>query len=263
MLFLILALVWLQRNQTPVAPEANQGVVQTQVTRMKADIPKAMSASAEPTQKPFRWSQLQSADYAKFVANLRAADCPEKTLRAIVSSDLDTVYENRAQELQARLAELQKAPLSARLSFFSTIQALQAQLQQLSAQESEEIANLLGSPVESRTTNPELGKDASAVNDPRSTTAPAPPQMPLVMQDVDPSALGLNAEQRQIIQDLRQSFSEAVGGPDQDPNDPSYLARWQKAQPDVDNQLRGMLGVKIAEQYEMAVQPESTPPSRR
>ena len=56
----------------------------------------------------------------------------------------------------------------------------------------------------------------------------------------------------QSIQDLRQTFLDEIGGPDQDPNDPDYLQRWLKAQNDVDQLLQGMLGTMAWETYQAA-----------
>src|SRR5437879_3228181 len=39
----------------------------------------------------FRWRQLESEDYAQYVANLRKVGCPEKTIRDIVVADLEKV----------------------------------------------------------------------------------------------------------------------------------------------------------------------------
>ena len=217
---------------------------------------------AAPREASFRWSQLQSPDYRHYVSNLREIGCPEAALRAIVTSDLDATYENRARQLERTLTEIRNAPLSTRLRSFSTEQALQAQLQQLSAEENAEISNLLGLNMAASevSAEPTVAGPASARR--QAAAARVPPRVPLVFQDLDPSALRLNSDQTQVIEDLRRSFSDAVGGPDQDPNDPAYLERWQKAQPEIDSELRGMLGVEVFEKYEMAIQPPQNPPAQ-
>ncbi|MDB6059088.1 MAG: hypothetical protein JWO95_2932 [Verrucomicrobiales bacterium] len=52
----------------------------------------------EPPTAPtsFRWSDLESEDYATYVANLRKAGCPDSALRRIVSADLEEVYARKA-----------------------------------------------------------------------------------------------------------------------------------------------------------------------
>jgi hypothetical protein len=79
----------------------------------------------------------------------------------------------------------------------------------------------------------------------------SPPVLPLVFQNVDLHALNLNNQQVQAINDLRQSFVDAIGGLNQDPQDPAYLDRWQKAQPEADLILQGMLGIMAWETYQV------------
>jgi hypothetical protein len=66
-----------------------------------------------------------------------------------------------------------------------------------------------------------------------------PATMPLVFQDADLGQLNLNSDQLQAIDGLRQRFLDEIGKP----NDPEYRERWMKSQPDIDNDLRGMIGV--------------------
>lgn len=80
-----------------------------------------------------------------------------------------------------------------------------------------------------------------------------PVPVPLVLQNIDLSALNPTPEQLQVINDVRQSFMKDIGGTSQDPNDPAYLQRWQKALPAADDTIRGMLGVGFFENYQMAV----------
>ena len=75
---------------------------------------------------------------------------------------------------------------------------------------------------------------------------------PLILQEVDPSVLKINPQQAQVVDDLRQKFIEEVGGPNQDPNDPAYGQRWQASQPQADLDLRGMIGIRAWEGYQMA-----------
>jgi len=75
--------------------------------------------------------------------------------------------------------------------------------------------------------------------------------MPLVFQNVDPVELGLNEEQMQVVNNLREDFTQQVGGENQDPNDPAYLARWQQAQPAMDDMLQGMLGEQVYTKLQM------------
>lgn len=50
--------------------------------------------------KPFDWRLVESEDYRKYIANLRAIGCPEETIRDIVMGDLKKLFEMRARELK-------------------------------------------------------------------------------------------------------------------------------------------------------------------
>jgi hypothetical protein len=76
--------------------------------------------------------------------------------------------------------------------------------------------------------------------------------MPLVFQDIDPAALNLSSGQLQAIDNLQQWFVNEVGGLGQDPNDPAYKERWLKAQSQMDDMTRGMLGVNAFQRYQLA-----------
>jgi hypothetical protein len=56
----------------------------------------------QATAAPFQWSQIESEDYARYVANLRTIGCPEPTIEAIVSSELAGVFARERAELQQR-----------------------------------------------------------------------------------------------------------------------------------------------------------------
>jgi LysM repeat protein len=46
----------------------------------------------------FAWQELESADYAAYVANLREIGCPEQTIRDIVIADVNQLYTKRILE---------------------------------------------------------------------------------------------------------------------------------------------------------------------
>lgn len=53
-----------------------------------------------------RWAQLESEDYPTYIARLRAAGCPEQTVRDIIIADLDKVLAPEIQSAQGRRKEL-------------------------------------------------------------------------------------------------------------------------------------------------------------
>jgi hypothetical protein len=111
-----------------------------------------------------------------------------------------------------------------------------------------------------------LGPEAGVAPGPVETAAEAPAAsrslrqnspdavvaMPLVFQGVDLAALELDSGQSQAIEDLRQRFVEEIGGPNQDPTDAAYRERWQQSQPENDGLLRGFIGVRAWQDYQLA-----------
>jgi len=119
-----------------------------------------------------------------------------------------------------------------------------------------EICDLLGlQPASER--QPALAGTGTATGRPAIARKAA--VMPLVLKPVNYAELGLNEQQIQAINELREQFVDEIGGPNQDPSDPAYRERWQMAQPEMDDNLRGMLGITVFENYQLVAQ--SPPPS--
>jgi len=235
------------RRPVPVSP---QPVVAATPSVVTAAPPPQVAPRVKPA--PFRWRQLDSTNYHVYVENLRDIGCPEPSLRAIVTADVDVVFGLRRRALEKKLADLAGASLGVRLGAYNTEQSLETELQQLPEAETRMINDLLGlKPAP----DPLAAADASASpSDGDDAAAPeAPPvTMPVACQDFDLAALGLTEDQIQIVEKLRQSFLDKIGGPNQDPNDPAYLARWQQAQPGMDAALSGMLGPEAYTKFLMA-----------
>ena len=186
---------------------------------------------------PFRWSQLDAKDYHIYVKNLRATGCPEPTVRAIVTADVDSVYQIFAIQLEQKLSALENGAWSNQLMASSSEPALKQALQRIPDEEAAKIADLLGL------------KPAPA---PGTTVASATPAIPiaepLVMENVDLSGLNLDADQKQMIVNLQQNFLQEVGDTNQAQSDP---ARWQRAQNKADNLLMAGLGYQTYNQYQL------------
>jgi hypothetical protein len=185
-----------------------------------ASNPQAPSA-AQP--EPFHWRRLESTDYRTYIANLRGIECPEQTIRDIITADVDAaIFAPRRHQLK----QDQKS-------------GLDATLQELNNDESALIASLLG-------TQPAAG-DVATDAPPRSRSLRSrmketPIAMPVAFQDPNLAGLKLNESQLQAIAEMRKSFLDQVGGPNQDTNDPAYRERWQKAQPIINDELEAVLG---------------------
>jgi hypothetical protein len=248
------------------ASQSRSQVVQSQPP---TSVPPAATReiSSRPEPKPFRWSQLDSDNYHIYVKNLRAIGCPEPTLRAIVTADVDAAYLNRSRALEQKLTDLASRPWSVRLAAYSSEQALEAELRGLPGQESAEIADFLGLHLGPSLTADAVPAPAQALhNEDQPSSAPAsghrprpsaPISLPLALQDVP--VIGMSSQQIQVINDVRQNFLDEIGGLNQDPNDPAYLANWQNAQPKADNLLKAMLGATAFENYQLAAADNTSP----
>lgn len=219
-------------KRVPEAPAAAKEAARVAIDD-GAKVTPAPPAQAEP--KPFRWSQLEAADYHQYVKNLRAIGCPEFTLRVIVTADVEVLYQGRIAALKGKIRAYEGSSWTNQLAAPGTEEALKAELQKIPGEELAEINDLLGlqpAPVEVAVT-PQRRPPA---------WAGTPPAMPYVLQDIDFSALNLDQEQQQMVAGLRQDFIDRIGGTNQDPNDPAYLARWQKAQAYEDSMLSAYIG---------------------
>jgi len=179
--------------------------------------------------QPFQWSQLESTDYRIYIANLRRIGCPEQTIRDIITADVDSVFNQRRQQMES--------------SGKSTASGL-AELRQ---EENSFLASLLG-PQQKNTSNQTAAAESPArvlrIKSPLSV-----PALPLVLQNVDLTPLKLDAAQMEIVNNLRQKFRDEIGTA-QDPSDPAYRERWLKAQHESDSLLRGMLGADVYTSYQ-------------
>jgi len=216
-----------------VVSETRTAVNETVIT------PPSLVPEAQP--KPFRWNQMESADYHTYVRNLRGIGCPEPALRAIVTADVHAVFGKRSRELEQQLATLAEASWSVQLSSVNTEQSMKAEMLRLPGEETAEIDELLG--VKESADRVAVAESPVAQNNgPSQVDSPIP--MPLVFQNINPAAMDLTADQLQVITSVRQSFLDEIGGTNQDPNDPAYLDRWQKALPEA--------GVTFFENYQLA-----------
>ncbi len=58
--------------------------------------PSAEGAEEIVPQLPtFRWSQIESEDYAKYIKNLRSVGCPESTIADILEADINQLFQPR------------------------------------------------------------------------------------------------------------------------------------------------------------------------
>ncbi len=90
--FLVAGVVHEVKRPKPLAAEENvmpQAATKTVVVSRNAPASETNIVTLPP--KPFHWSQLEAADYHKYIANLRAIKCPEATIQDIIYADVEKV----------------------------------------------------------------------------------------------------------------------------------------------------------------------------
>ena len=275
-------LAFLLLNRRPARPRAEASAEAVNPPTVAESALPAPSTSLTDEVKPFHWSQIESADYRTYIANLRGIGCPEQTIRDLIKADVDNLYATRRQPLEDKLAANDVAGRT----------ALQRELQELGDQEASAVTALLAAPSTAANTTSALAAEAPPSGSVRQEPADPTPMplgfpnpalsaftlntrtsqaaveampsgaarqapsaaisLPLVFHEIDPSVVNLNAQQTQVVNDLRQQFIQDVGGPNQDPNDPAYSQRWLASQPQADLDLCGMLGINAFQSYQIA-----------
>jgi hypothetical protein len=98
-----------------------------------------------------------------------------------------------------------------------------------------------------RTTDPSRSRRAEAAGGqtpgflPSEVLDTSPVAVPLALLDPVPSATA-SAEQVAALNQLREGFADAVGGPKQDPDSPAYRKKWKAALPEADQNYRLWFG---------------------
>ena len=82
--------------------------------------------------------------------------------------------------------------------------------------------------------------------------------LPMVFQTEALRSSKLSQEQQEAVDELRKQFIEEIGGLSQDPSDPAYLARWQKARPKADGMLAGVIGQRALMRFDMGPASDSS-----
>jgi hypothetical protein len=239
-------MVILQRSRTTrvevVSPAAKENTAaESSLTAVTATVLES---------KTFNWSQVESADYRTYIANLRGIGCPERTIRDIITADVDSMYAERREELRHRQQAQSKGALAESLSRRS----LDSGLKELADEENRLLKILLEPEGSDMPTIPER---VAKLRIERMRQKPV--SMPLAMENVDLAELNLNEDQLRLVTQLRDNFVKEIGGYNQDPNDPAYRERWQKAQAQSDEVLHAMLGNRAYQDYQLLVPGKSTP----
>jgi hypothetical protein len=90
--------VGLSRGPKPAEPAFERpSSVQSSVQVVERTVTNILTTATSP--KLLDWRTVESEDYKKYVANLRAIGCPEKTIRDVIIADVSDLYRQRYREL--------------------------------------------------------------------------------------------------------------------------------------------------------------------
>jgi hypothetical protein len=79
--------------------------VKAQSSATSAEAQSSIPAPADPpapAEPQLSWRDLESEDYHKYIANLRAFGCPEQTIRDLVIADINKLYADREKPLKSK-----------------------------------------------------------------------------------------------------------------------------------------------------------------
>jgi hypothetical protein len=102
---LVLALAWAIKGKTPPsapipATEASEAAAKPAKPVPATPAETAASFEAAKPDRKFDWHMVESEDYKKYIANLRAIGCPEETIRDIIIADVNKLFESRKRALK-------------------------------------------------------------------------------------------------------------------------------------------------------------------
>jgi hypothetical protein len=93
-------LVYQGRGKTPAttatSPEKKAGATPTAPSAAKTD---GKSVTVTVPSAALDWRIVESEDYKKYIANLRAIGCPEETIRDIITADVNKLFEQRKRQI--------------------------------------------------------------------------------------------------------------------------------------------------------------------
>lgn len=190
--------------------------------------------AAPPPAAPFQWKQIEAADFATYIANLRLAGCPEATIRSIIAPEVAQVVATRQRE-----AGSPSDPAAAGMQAAEWTESLLA----APAASAQPVAD-------TAPTAPQSPSIRSAISItpgvPAAFAVGNAPDDPVTSASLStiPSDPTLPPETRQTISTLREKFGQAVlsSSSSTDPSSREYHLQWLKAQRASDDTFSSMFG---------------------
>jgi hypothetical protein len=91
------------------APAAGEHSTEAATPKSPAAAAAPETASLEPAKpaQSFDWRMVESADYKKYIANLRSIGCPEETIRDIIIADVNKLFASRKRAINVNTNKFQ------------------------------------------------------------------------------------------------------------------------------------------------------------
>jgi len=202
----------------------------------------------------FSWSQIESSDYAAYAQNLRKVGCPERTIRILVSAELEDGFQEKQKELETALG---KNSLALDEKLATLRKEKEEKLRQALGGESQTSGITYASPVAVAPASvseqsPVISQSTENAPPSDSSNAQTRPQATIPLAFLIPdSGTPLTKNQQAQIQNIQQAFVSAVNAVSQNPADPAYLAAWMTAQEQADEQYKLQFGTQAFLQHQL------------
>jgi hypothetical protein len=202
----------------PAAPKEKKVVVTQVVTN--------------ETVKKIDWRMVESDDYKKYIANLRAIGCPEETIKDIIMADINKLFEQRKKDLKKE---------GEGFKFWKTGQPLLAGMSEEKMKQQKELAD------EKRALLKELlGTDASETQNPMASLYnPLGDMLDFLSSDKQAKAL-------EMIQEVNAKALNLVSKAGGQPGD-ADMAKIKSLVEDYEAGLKKMLSPQEKELYDLSV----------
>jgi len=184
------------------------------------------TATGKPTQS-FDWHLVESEDYKKYIANLRAIGCPEETIRDIIAADVAKLFESRRKGLNGtNRFEFWKAgnPLAGMLD----PEKMEKQ-QQLAKEKRELLKELLGAAPDEK---PDLSGGATSMMESMLDFLPA----------------GKQGEVMELMQKYQTKILKTISGGSPDAEDMKQMVKVQK---EMETEMGKILTPQELEDYQL------------
>lgn len=201
------------------------------------------SATAAVPAAAWEWSSVESEDYRKYVANLRAIECPEYTIRDIIIADLNKLFTPKEAPFKDPPAEV-TPPTSTK----SSAKAADAAARRAAYERRKQLR--------------EVEKEkAAVVKELLGYTLPLSPLRGWYSRNYDRYEAALNAlppEKRERVREVQESFWEAHDRlsdafPNQNPYPKEFEEQYRNANEQRRAAMAAVLGPDELEDYEMRV----------